>query len=746
METLTDRIREINKSLLFWYPFQPNSVVLYVGSEDDAYAEFLEGKVAKVYYTNCEECSKKEWVQKFRAFFDYIVCIEVIEKYQNPIEIFRNFQVVIKPEGHLLLGLNNRLGIRYFCGDRDPYTERVFDGVENYQRVYFEKYDSFTGRMYSRSEIKAMLENADWNRFQFFSVFPDLKNATMIYSEKFLPNEDLTSRIKPVYHNPKTVFLQEEMLYNTLVENKMFHSMANAYFIECTQQGDLSHVLHVTSSAERGKYDAFLTMIYDDNTVEKRAIYSDAEIRIQQLDHNIRELKKQGIPVVEGTLQNHAYRMPFIDASNGQTYLRKIFFQDQTQFIKLMDHFRDLILQSSKIVKEDQGDGEGAILTKGYWDMIPLNSFYQDGTFRFYDQEFCEENYPANAIILRMVSSFYGRNTLLENHFSQDILLERYNLLKYKDRWQAKNKEFLMNLRKEKELKIYHEQNRANIKWIHSNRERMNFADWEYQRTFIDIFRNADTRKLILFGSGQFAKQFIELYGKDYPVYAIIDNNQEKWGQKLDGILIQSPDLLKTLDYGEYKVIICIKKYVSVLEQLKKLGVTEYSIFDAYKDYPRKRKPIVTSANHTEVTRSKKYHTGYIAGVFDLFHIGHLNMFKRAKEQCDYLIVGVVTDEGVRKFKQTEPFIPYEERVEIVKACRYVDEVVEIPFHYGSTKDAWRMHHFDCQFSGSDYINTPRWLENKAFLEENGAEMVFFPYTEQTSSSKIKELIQRHLL
>ena len=65
---------------------------------------------------------------------------------------------------------------------------------------------------------------------------------------------------------------------------------------------------------------------------------------------------------------------------------------------------------------------------------------------------------------------------------------------------------------------------------------------------------------------------------------------------------------------------------------------------------------------------------------------------------------------------------------------------------YGKTIDAWRLFHFDCQFSGSDYINNPEWLADKKFLEEHGAELVFFPYTEQTSSTKIKNLIERSLM
>lgn len=187
------------------------------------------------------------------------------------------------------------------------------------------------------------------------------------------------------------------------------------------------------------------------------------------------------------------------------------------------------------------------------------------------------------------------------------------------------------------------------------------------------------------------------------------------------------------------------KNYIAIVHQLKQMGVVDYCVYDVNADYPRKQQAIPQSANDANST-PKKYRTGYIAGVFDLYHMGHLNMFKRAKEQCEYLIVGVVTDEGVRKYKKTVPFIPFEERIELVRSCKYVDEAVEIPLNYGGTRDAYRMYHFDCQFSGSDYTDNPDWLAEKEFLEKHGAEMVFFPYTEGTSSTKIKSLIEQKLV
>ncbi|MBD5503058.1 MAG: adenylyltransferase/cytidyltransferase family protein [Lachnospiraceae bacterium] len=138
----------------------------------------------------------------------------------------------------------------------------------------------------------------------------------------------------------------------------------------------------------------------------------------------------------------------------------------------------------------------------------------------------------------------------------------------------------------------------------------------------------------------------------------------------------------------------------------------------------------------------KRYHIGYVAGVFDLFHIGHLNLLRRAKEQCDYLIAGVVTDEQVINTKKTRPYIPFEERLAIVQACRYVDEAVEIPIDRPDTQDAYYMYHFDAQFSGSDYADDSYWLSKKLFLQQHGSDLVFFPYTEGISSTGIKEQLR----
>lgn len=127
---------------------------------------------------------------------------------------------------------------------------------------------------------------------------------------------------------------------------------------------------------------------------------------------------------------------------------------------------------------------------------------------------------------------------------------------------------------------------------------------------------------------------------------------------------------------------------------------------------------------------------GYTTGVFDMFHIGHLNILRRAKEQCDYLIVGVSTDELVQREKNKTPVIPYEQRCEIVSAIRYVDRVVAQP-----DKDkvaAWQRHHFDKMFVGSDWEGTPQWKKIEEDFAPLHVEIVYLPHTDGISSTILR--------
>lgn len=134
----------------------------------------------------------------------------------------------------------------------------------------------------------------------------------------------------------------------------------------------------------------------------------------------------------------------------------------------------------------------------------------------------------------------------------------------------------------------------------------------------------------------------------------------------------------------------------------------------------------------------KPYKIGYTTGVFDLFHIGHLNILKRAKEQCEYLIVGVTTDELV-SYKNKKAVIPFNERFAIVESIKFVDKVVAQ--ENMNKMEAWQKYKFDVVFVGSDWQGTETWNNYEKQFNEVGVKVVYFPYTEGTSSTKLREVL-----
>ena len=137
----------------------------------------------------------------------------------------------------------------------------------------------------------------------------------------------------------------------------------------------------------------------------------------------------------------------------------------------------------------------------------------------------------------------------------------------------------------------------------------------------------------------------------------------------------------------------------------------------------------------------KKYKVGYTTGVFDMFHIGHLAILERAKEQCEYLIVGVSTDSLVEKYKNKKAIVPQEDRMRILSAIKYVDQVV-------SQDDmdkykAWKELKYDVLFHGDDWKNSDMYNAVEKRLKSVGVDVVYLPHTPGISTTILTEVIRR---
>lgn len=814
-------ISEFPKAALLWYGFKKDTDILYIydGEKNSAIQELLMtfGRcvdvVAASDIQNCADMSCNNWSG---TRYDYIVGMDVLEKCDNPHELLSTLKALLKSSGRLLLGCENRLAIKYFCGERDPYTNHSFDGIENYRGMKQADKKEIAGQCYSGAELRSMLDESGLVNHKFYAVMPNLREVQLVYAEGYNPQEELAIRYFPVYEHPECVFINEEYLYTDLVKNGMFHAMADAYIIECSMDGTYDDTQHVTLSMDRGRENALVTgiccgggsgkltdNIYDDekisfdnkkklSTVYKKAIYEEGIVKLKQMQHNHEELRSRGIQVVDSYIEDDKFIMPYVDAPVAMIALKELAKKDKEEFYKAIEEMYEVILSSSKhtdiISEKDKNSANGRdlgiILEKGYIDMVPLNCFY-DGSrknprdrFIYYDQEFYIENCPAKAILHRSLSLLYD---VTDSEFEQLIprkeIMDRFGLTECEDIWSRMSSKFTQKLRNQAELETYYRNRRVNGRKLFTNREKINYDAKTYQDMFVDIFKGLDDeegnqrKKLVLFGSGIFTNRFLDEFDGCYEVYSVIDNNSFMWGTDIKGIPVNSPDILKEIPAEELHIIICIKKYYAVAKQLTDMGIDSYHIYDPGNDYPNKRRDsirkrlkyagVVNNADYDNgnlntkelglsvtgeaLHNSKPYNVGYIAGVFDLFHIGHLNMFRRAKELCNYLIVGVVSDEGVRLNKQAEPFVPFDERIEMVKSCRYVDEAVKLPLNFSDTEDMYKVYHFDVQFSGSDYEHNPYWLARKDFLEKHGSTLVFFPYTQSTSSTKLKKAIDARI-
>ena len=768
--TAEQRRRKLPGAIIKWYDIKRESKVACVVCEQGnsrLTAEALEEGL-------CVEWLELEMLDDRATgeVYDIIIAVDIIEYAHNPAAVLKSIHNLLKPDGRFLLAADNRLGIRYFCGDQDAFSGKVYDSVENYVHLFPQEREEMKGRAYSKAELVKFLEEAGFRQRRAFSVFPRIANPQLLLAEDYVPNESLDIRIFPEYNNPDTVFLFEEELYPSLLANGLLHSMANGFFIECAPEDSLSPVNQVTLSGERGVENAMATILRRDGLVEKRALYQPGRMKLRQLSDNNEYLSAHGVRMIPGELHQEAFVMPYVTGTPANDYFRELLKHDKATFLKQLDNFRDILLHSSEHAAADEVNWEqfepgwekrkmddpnrdkwrkiafgspeeretlGVILKRGYLDLVSLNCFYDENAFVFYDQELFLENVPMKAILVRTIEFIYKFNDQLDTILPRMELFERYGLLEHMELFQKFIGSFLNILRDDDGLSDYYKEGRREAGIVQENRKRMNYSEEEYPMIFKDIFHHTKGRRLYLFGSGRYAKRFREKYDAIYPVSGYLDNDESRWGMEIDGLPVLAPAALKEMNPAEYKVMICIRSYLPVVKQLKREGISNFSVYDPYTFYRDSGCYVQERPLPVRVSESKKYNTGYVAGVFDLFHIGHLNLLRRAKEQCNYLIVGVVTDEGVICHKKSNPKIPFEERIAIVRACRYVDEAVEIPLYQGDTDEAYRRYRFDVQFSGSDYANDPNWMAKKEFLQRHGADLVFFPYTEGISTTQLKK-------
>lgn len=754
-------LSELPNGLLGWYPFQADSTILQIGSLFGAFTEMLSSRCKRITVVendsyrarmtkirlekldNLEVVNKSifEYGRECRSRFDYVIFvvdenIDVIPDKETYFEIIQVIRSILHAEGKLLMALPNRFGAKYFCGEPDPNTKLRFDGMtDNESGLY----------RFSRTDLLEFINSSGFCYSKIYYPMPDHWRTRLIYTENYRPGVDMREKLDIYVDYKAERILDEPILVDHLLKNDEMPFFSNSFLIEAGNT-PCSNVVYSAISAERGRDKSFATNLYDNDIVKKIPLYPEGKAGIERLLNHTKELSDRGIPVLEMEEKNGAAIMTRIYKPSLSQYIRDEIKKDADVLIRLMDKLYEYILKSSEHISGEKNymrhwapEAEwGVILKKAYIEMIPVNCFCDQGELLFYDQEFVKEDCPANYVLFRGLRDMYAFASEIEESVPLETLKSRYGLASTWKFYEQEEEMFQTELRRRNIYSGFYHWIRHYGNVMKENRRKIDMQNQEYH--CFDPLYNLDGRRIVLFGSGKIADYYLSKYGREYMPIFIVDNDSDKWGSRKDGIEIKPPNALHKMLYGTYRVIIAIKDYEPIVKQLEEMGIKE----DSYRILSWEIDTLI-AGKLSNTMSDGKYNIGYVTGVFDLFHIGHLNLLKNCRKRCHYLVAGVLTDELTEQDKAKKPFIPFEERVEIVKQCKYVDRVVPVDFHNTNKIDAWKELKYGCLFSGSDHEGQPYWSWLQKKLRTLGSELEFFPYTQSTSSTMLQSAIMNEL-
>ncbi|WP_308723303.1 adenylyltransferase/cytidyltransferase family protein [Paenibacillus polysaccharolyticus] len=753
-------LSDIPNSLFAWYPFESTSNVLVVGGsfgafltnicrrtqntivvEKDGYrAYFLQKRMKDIMNLSVIHCDVMDFQKKeSEQVFDYIIWAidESVDRLREKDyeAYFLAMKSMLSPNGKILAVIPNRFGARFFCGERDAESDLPFEGItDNHSGTY----------RFTRSELLHFLDELSFKSVKLYYPFPDYRNPQLIYTDDHPPTEDISERLKSYISKNEERVLSERILYRKLAQNNVLTTFSNYFIAECSNYMNHTDILYSAISSERSRDRAFATVICNDDKVKKIPIYNEGLSGLEELRQNAKEQHERKIPSLNITIENGMAVMDRIKAPTLSNHLRKLINDRNRQAIlNCLDMLYNHILNSSEYTLENSfaimapHEDWGPVLKKAYIEMIPVNCFFLDGELLFFDQEYTMNYCPAGYVMFRAVHDIYNFMPDIVKLIPLEEMKEKYKLT---SQWNLYLKAEDELSRKIVNKDIY----TGRSTWMNdpeyifrSNRRTIKLSSDRSIKLY-DSISDLNDKKLILFGSGKYADYFLDKYGEQYAIELIVDNNPDLWGTVKRGIPVKSPDEAGRFIYGTYRIVIAVANYQPIVEQLNAMGIYE----DSYRIYQKSMDDLLPFSI-ADTQSDGKFNIGYVTGAFDLFHIGHLNLLKRCKERSHYLIAGVLTDEIIENEKFKTPFIPFEERIEIVKQCKYVDRVIPIDKNNTNKIDAWKELRFGCLFSGSDH--ELHWTKLQSQLRSLGSDLEFFPYTQSTSSSILQKAIRQQI-
>lgn len=466
-------LTHIRQNILSWYPFNKSSDVLEIGCGMGAITELLCQKCSSVTavelsqkratatYLRCRNYDNLEIIVgnlndiNFTKRYDYITLIGVLEyqiKYTNSENPFKDFlekvKKLLKPDGKLLIAIENKYGLKYWCGTPEDHSGTPFDGINNY--IY-----SNVAKTFSRKELEHLVKSAGFNNTFFYYPLPDYKFPQVIYSEEYLPHTGSMDNWTPYYYpNTKSLIADEANIYSDLIDNGVFEFFANSFLVECSLKAlasDDRTLFVATTSFRKKEYQ--LTTVYSEQKGYRKIADNNSQPMLYNIKNNHDLLRSNGIHISGITINENYLTSEYIKGiSLTELLLNTYKSRDLNKIYGLWDKIYEEIKKSSNesaslsdifnsnsaLVLTSLGNDD-KILESGFIDMIHKNCFVDNDAFIWIDQEWCLNNIPASFILFYNICELYIANAWINSIISYDDILKHYGILP--------NKECYINLR-----------------------------------------------------------------------------------------------------------------------------------------------------------------------------------------------------------------------------------------------------------------------------------------------------------
>lgn len=456
----------LRKNILNWYKFKPDSSVLEIGCGmgaitnvlcdecKDVTAVELSRKRATATLLRCREKENLEIIVgnlndiEFDKKFDYITLIGVLEyqgTYTETTNPYKDFLVkikqLLKPDGKLLVAIENQYGLKYWCGMPEDHVGIPFEGINQYRDV------ERGVRTFSKTALDTLIKESGFHNTYFYYPYPDYKLPTVIYSQDVLPSKKDTVNSENFrgYSSAgeNTLIANEKNLYMDIVENHVFEFFTNSFLVECSDSSQLGEITFARLTSERKEQYRMATRFTRDSTVEKKPLTMlCAQTHVRQLFKNVNILKQAGIKIVEYRADNGMVVSDYIEKPLLEDVILNALKEGNTDEIyRLIDLMYGEILRSSEQISwkdnilytldlgiEENEELFGPILKIGFLDMSFRNAFYCEGEILWFDQEWVLEAVPAKFILYYVLTLLYYSYPQLEGACPSAEVIAHYHM------------------------------------------------------------------------------------------------------------------------------------------------------------------------------------------------------------------------------------------------------------------------------------------------------------------------------